>query len=58
MFGPRAIGSEHGGGHMAGFTNWWRGLSGSHRSLYLVACYVLIFYGAIDVGRALYQVTH
>ena len=43
---------------MAGFTNWWRGLSGSHRSLYLVACYVLIFYGAIDVGRALYQVTH
>ena len=43
---------------MSDYADRWRRLSKSHRDLLLVACYVLIFYGAIDVGRALYQVTH
>ncbi len=43
---------------MSDYASWWRRLPKSHRALWLVACYVFIFYGAIDVGRAIYQVTH
>jgi hypothetical protein len=43
---------------MQDYVRWWQQLPKGQKDLWLVTCYVLIFYGAIDVGRSLYQVTH
>ena len=39
-------------------TEGWRKLPRSQRAIAVLACYTLIFAGAIDIGRALYQATH
>ena len=43
---------------MSDYASWWRQLPKRQRGLWLIACYVLIFYGAMDVGHAIHQATH
>lgn len=38
--------------------SWWSQRTRSEAVVYTIACYVLIAYAGIEIGRAIYQVTH
>lgn len=43
---------------MSQYTDWRQQMPKKQKGLWLVACYVFVCYGAIDVGRAIYQFTY
>lgn len=43
---------------MRDFETWWQDRSKGEVATYTMACLVLILWGGIEIGRALYRVSH
>lgn len=43
---------------MQGVYVWWNERTKAERRGYMVGCWMLTFWGGIEVGRALFQATH